>query len=249
MPTVNPSITSSGSQVRTLTAASVNNALRDPIQGFDCDVWVTSQATGQLTWVGNFTSIQIVVRNATEPYLELNQRVPRLLDGEYQMGWVLERGQLDVNALADTFGITAISRELRLSRSPRFQITFEMNAPELDRLAYTPNGEISNQSVSNRDTTGQYLLTFCKVDSYTIGVMAGRSVVANRWEGMCEGIELRNTQPSIWAGTVLDGAVGGRNNFRSSDPFGGATNIGLPTGLTLADGTTQLSNGGGLNGF
>ena len=180
----------------------INNAILDPLQGFDADVWVVDQGTGNYNLVGRFTSIQLTVRNATEPYLEMNQRVPRLLDGEFQFGWVLERGMLDSRVLEQTFGFNSITRELRNNRNVRFQISFSVNAAELQDSDASLNsgtaasaggsvtsdqtGSVYNQS---RHSTGEYVLTFCKVDSFTIGVNAGRNVIANRWEGMCEGIE------------------------------------------------------------
>lgn len=188
----------------------VNNAILDPMQGFDADVWVIDQATGRYNVVGRFTSIQLTIRNATEPYLELNQRVPRLLDGEFQFGWVLERGMVDSRVLEQTFGYSSITRELRNSRNARFQISFSVNAPELNTAgkvvadvggtnAFGSNSsaggsagrgsDIISTPFAERKAVGEYVLTFCKVDSFTMGVNAGRNVIANRWEGMCEGID------------------------------------------------------------
>lgn len=219
-----PSVTSSGSPVSTVYGAAVNNAILDPLQGFDADVYVVDQATGAYLLVGRFVSIQITVRNATEPYMEFNQRVPRYLDGEFQIGWVLERGHLEFRVLEYTFGMSVISRELRLNRSPRFAITFQLAAPELDEdpVGYSSmlsaqningegetvigNGEIffsrGGAKYQRRRASGQYLLTFCKVDSFSMGAMAGRSVIANRWEGLAEGIEQVN-RVNVWAGTSL----------------------------------------------
>ncbi len=209
-----------------ISGAAVNNAIRDPLQGFDCDVWAVDQATGNQVLVGRFTSLQITIRNASEPYMELNQRVPRILDGEFQFGWVMERGLLDTRILEDTFGIPAIQREMRISRSPRFLITFDMNAPELNEnhagqgingaLAGTDGSARLNQKEifsarvargrEYRKAVGQYRLTYCKVDSLTMGVMAGRSVVATRWEGLAEGISFFDDS-DIWAGTTLSTAT------------------------------------------
>lgn len=192
--------------------AAINNAIKDPMQGFDADVWVIDQATGNQLLVGRFTSLQLTIRNATEPYMEFNQRVPRMLDGEFQFGWVLERGMLDTRVLESTFGFTDIRREMRVSRSPRMVITFDLNAPELDESSLN-NVDLRNQNmgellVSGSDNTrrrrksvGQYRLTYCKVDSMTIGAMAGRSVIAVRWEGLAEGVTYID-ESSVWAGTV-----------------------------------------------
>ena len=237
----------------------VNNAILDPFQGFDADVWVLDQGTGSYNLVGRFTSIQLTVRNATEPYLELNQRMPRLLDGEFQIGWVLERGMLDTRVLEQTFGYAAITRELRNNRNVRFQISFSVNAPELQAstggtgeqatvnnkgglragnaidgsfagLVTSGTGSSANNAnpyQSKRQAIGEYVLTFCKVDSWTMGINAGRNVIANRWEGMCEGIEYvtRANAKVPDAGTFLStisGAEGlkrGSLALESLDPF------------------------------
>lgn len=233
-------ITSSGNTVSRIYGAPVNNSLLDPLQGFDADVWCVDQATGMHMLVGRFTSLQITVRNATEPYLEFNQRVPRLLDGEFQMGWVLERGLLDVRVLEQTFGFSAINREMRISRSPRFQITFEMHAPELHTAGISApaiqntNGELilgAGRMDYRRQAKGRYMLTFCKVDSWTLGAMAGRSVIANQWQGLCEGIEYISDQTvESWAGTTLNTTASGNNAFRRVTPGTGAE--GMPQGPT-----------------
>lgn len=216
-----------------IARAAINNAMLDPFQGFDIDVYVQDQATGQQVLAGSFTSFQFTMRNATEPYLELNQRVPRLLDGVFQFGWVLERGCLDVRFVEQTFGYVNIGRELRVNRSPRFQITLEINAPELHNnpidgsVAYIFGGATNNNnnvsgqanqnssqtatnSVETRLAKGRIRLVYAKTDALTFGAMAGGSVVANRWEGLCEGI-YRADEVGGWAGlelgqTSLDGS-------------------------------------------
>lgn len=247
-----PQATSSGAPVsEPIYGTSVNNAILDPLQGFDADVYVVDQATGAYLLVGRFVSIQLTIRNATEPYMEFNQRVPRLLDGEFQIGWVLERGHLEFRVLEYTFGISVISRELRLNRSPRFQITFQLLAPELDedpvgysntynrgrdidgRSTSIGNGEIffarGSAKYQRRRASGQYVLTFCKVDSFSMGAMAGRSVIANRWEGMAEGIQQVN-RVNVWAGTTIGEARSAADSLRGdASPFNQPEFIGYPS--------------------
>jgi len=241
-----------GNSVSAIYGAAVNNALLDPLQGYDADVWALDQATGNYLLVGRFTSIQVTIRNATEPYMEFNQRVPRYLDGEIQIGWVLERGQLDTRILQQTFGVSAMTRELRLNRMPRLQITFEMNATELDTVNSSTQPDANSYQVDRgvigngelllgsgpagydqrRKASGQLMLTFCKVDSLTIGAMAGRSVIANRWEGLAEGIE-EVDRTSLWAGVTLR-AASGTNALQTSlaaVPASGS-NRGRPSGIS-----------------
>jgi len=253
-----PTVTSSGSPVSTVYGASVNNAILDPLQGFDADVYVVDQATGAYLLVGRFVSIQVTIRNATEPYMEFNQRVPRFLDGEFQIGWVLERGHLEHRVLEYTFGINTISRELRLNRSPRFQITFQILAPELDEDPQGYSGLLNNSNpVGDNDTvigngeiyfarkgakyqrrraSGQYVLTFCKVDSFSMGAMAGRSVIANRWEGLAEGIQ-QVDRVNIWAGTSLDKAQTASESLKTTAPVNDPRLIGFPKGFDAAIGS------------
>lgn len=194
-----------------IARAAVNNAILDPLSGFDVDVFVQDQVTGAQMLAGSFTSFQFTVRNSTEPYLEFNNRIPRLLDGEYQFGWVLERGCIDVRFIQQTFGIDSMSREMRLNRSPRFQITVELNAPELEgtKGSETGDGYSYNSSGSDdlnsdvRKAKGRYRLIYAKTDALTFGAMAGRSVVANRWEGLCEGI-MYSDDTTGWAGVNLN---------------------------------------------
>ena len=239
---------SNGNPVSAIYGAAVNNALLDPLQGYDADVWAVDQATGNYLLVGRFTSIQITIRNATEPYMEFNQRVPRYLDGEIQIGWVLERGQIDTRILEQTFGVSALTRELRLNRMPRFQITFEMNAHELDTVnaggSTGPDYQADQGIIGNgglllgngpagydqrRKASGQMMLTFCKVDSLTIGAMAGRSVIANRWEGLAEGIESVD-RSQIWAGVTLR-AASASNALQTAGNSLSGSNLGRPPGI------------------
>lgn len=179
--------------------AVVNNVGLDPIQGFHTNVYVHNQLTGKPILFGGFTSFQKTMRNATEPYLPFGRKTPRLLDGENQYGFVLERGLIDVRVMQEVFGFSEMGPEFQADPTPRFVITVQFNAPELnqrgvftrqqgtDSYADTrlPNtSELGGQ----RSAIGGYRLYFAKIDSVTIGAMAGRNVVATRIEGLCESI-------------------------------------------------------------
>lgn len=209
---------------KSIVKAAVNNAILDPLSGFDMDVYVQDQATGKQLIVGRFTSFQFTMRNATEPYMEFNQRIARLLDGDLQFGWVLERGMVDVRFLEATFGYNSMSRELRINRSPRFQITVEFNAPELHAASTSSGaslqesldlrtnniGSVDGRNYAARAAKGRYRLVYAKTDTFTLGAMAGRSVIANRWEGLCEGVYYSDST-EIDPGSALNdtGAPGG----------------------------------------
>lgn len=167
-----------------------NNASLDPIQGFHLNVYMNDQASGNPVLVGGFTSFQKTMRNATEAYMPFGRKHARLLDGEFQYGWVLERGLLDIGILKDIFGVDSVGPEFRAEPTPRFTITVEINAPELDGKGINfPIGNQYNQNGGQtRSAKGKYQLIFAKIDSVTLGAMAGRSVVATRFEGLCESI-------------------------------------------------------------
>jgi hypothetical protein len=99
----------------------------------------------------------------------------------------------------------------------------ELNAPELDNNSYADAGQVGNKDDETRKAKGRYRLMYAKTDALTFGAMAGRSVVANRWEGLCEGI-LYSDGTKSWAGINLnegltDGSV--YNNERISNLGGG----------------------------
>lgn len=130
-----------------LYCSPVNNTGQDPLQGFDFEVWVQDTCTGLLAWFGKFQSLTLSIRNATETYLELGQRIPIHLDGEIQIAWVLEQGMVDFNFVHRTFGVPALRRDSYITRGPRFQISFDVNAQELEyvnRKAPEQTGRVGN---------------------------------------------------------------------------------------------------------
>ena len=202
--------------------APVNNAGIDPMQGFDFECWAQDTHTGEIAFFGRFQSLTLSIRDATETYLELGQRIPIYLNGEIQIAWVLEQGLLDMAFVTRTFGHLDISRTNTLSRGPRFHISFDaeaagrvsstseiktkistgVNASSRTGIGGNQNlrdaGTITSASnpkhnLSNPRATGRYELMRCKVDSLSLGIMPGRRVAAVRWEGVSEGIKFVET--------------------------------------------------------
>lgn len=168
----------------------MSSNILDPIQGFDVDVSF-SDAGGKPTLVGRFTSILVRVVNVTETYLELNQRIPRHLDGEVNIVWQCERGMLNTNVLQDTFGFftgNQISRNgSKIKRAQRFQISFKVNITSGDFV----NTDMENQHgqiSAGLSGPKSYQLQYCKVDTMSFGATSGRNIVANQWQGTAEGI-------------------------------------------------------------
>lgn len=187
-----------------IKAAMLNQGGADPLQGFDVGVWVHDQANNNPVLLGQFTSIVITVRNATEVYLEMGQRYPRYLDGEFQIAFVLEKGLLDINVFQQTFGFSQVSRRKRFGRSPRFEITFTMNPVDADILE-APITDLAKNTVINRDVTGRFVLETAKIDSWHIAATSGRHVVATQWQGIAEGISAITSDYSEIDGLITPG--------------------------------------------
>jgi hypothetical protein len=195
-----PVFTTKSTPNTTNSAGGVNNAIKDPFQGYDCNVWMLD-AAGRLVNRGFFTSVQFTFRNATEPYMEMGQRVPRYLDGDFQIGWVAQRGMLDMATIQETLGFPAVTRSARVGRSPRFTLVFYINAAELASAEdnITAPGDLSrlNNSYGNdplgsakRSTKGKIVLLNCKLDTFALGAQSGQKVIANQWEGLAEGYQV-----------------------------------------------------------
>lgn len=86
--------------------------------------------TGRVAFFGRFQSLTVSIRDATETYLELGQRIPIYLNGEIQIAWVLEQGLVDMAFIVKTFGIENIRRDQVIARGPRFHIGFDANAAD-----------------------------------------------------------------------------------------------------------------------
>lgn len=205
-----------------LYGAPTNNAGIDPIQGFDFECWAQDTVSGRIAFFGRFQSLTVSVRDATETYLELGQRIPIYLNGEIQIAWVLEQGLVDMAFILRTFGIQDVRRDQVIARGPRFHIAFDANAA--DRVSQETTNSINRTNnsgsrlgnpnplfggasfetgtlsgiggntidLSKAQSAGRYEMMRCKVDSVSLGVMPGRRVAAVRWEGVSEGITYVN---------------------------------------------------------
>lgn len=176
--------------------SSVNNGRLQPLTGLDTIVYIQDQKTGNTIEFGEFTGFQYTIRNSTEPYMPLGSKTITYLDGEYQIGWVLEQGKINVAALPQLLGYDMISPIIRIGRSPRFQIIVEYNAKELVGQSTNSFGNAnapSTEEGNSRVAAGRYIFTMCKVDAFTSGAMAGRQAIADRIEGLAEGWQYVNT--------------------------------------------------------
>ncbi|MFO0089930.1 MAG: hypothetical protein ACK518_03940 [bacterium] len=197
---------------------AVNDYGIQPFSGYHFNIFVNDAASGNIAWVGAFQSLTYSIRNATETYLEVGQRIPMYLDGEINIAWVLEQGMLDGRWMQRTFGTNEISRDQVLQEFPRFHITYDCNAQSLAqaesidrtynsqqaaRLGATDwknalnNGQVNPSglqlpSAANMGRLAQFRYEFsnCKVDNVSGGIMPGRRVPAKRWEGVAQGVRM-----------------------------------------------------------
>lgn len=167
---------------------TVNIGGPDPVQGFDVGVWIYDGSDDSRVMMAQFTSIVVTVRNATEAYIEFGQRVPRYLDGEFQIAFVLEKGLLDINVFQQTTGFKSITRNKRMGRSPRFTIVFAVQPVDADVLEAGNISALDNGAM-DRDMTGRFILQQCKIDSWHFAATSGRQVVATQWQGVAEGYD------------------------------------------------------------
>lgn len=100
----------------------------DPIQGFDVSVMIIGPNGPEMA--GEYQEVEFSIKNDIEKYLELNERIHRILDGEIQISGKLKRGWTSINIVKQVFGASTMRRGERLPRSPRFVITCSIKAPE-----------------------------------------------------------------------------------------------------------------------
>lgn len=169
--------------------------LRDPLQGFDLSVSVTSYTGGSPVLEGVFTGFMCRITNQTEAYLTLNARIPRMLDGEITIAWHLEQGQVNDNALSNTFGNAfaaglAKGRGNAIPRSQRFKITMAcdtLSIPSINEATFASE----NTNVS--DIKLKLEVAYARIDTGSFGMAAGKRVASSAWQGTGEYIVVNPT--------------------------------------------------------
>lgn len=173
------------------------SVLRDPLQGYDIKVSVTEPADGNNSGTGSrllgiFNTFMWRLVNQTEAYISLNQRIPRMLDGEVLVVWSLDQGLVNMKVIENTFGgafATSFAGDDARShvqpRQKRFNLVCEQQL-----VAGEVTGEEGFRSEGRKTTRIE--LKMARVDTLTFGVAPGRAVAANSWQGTAEGV---NDQP------------------------------------------------------
>lgn len=176
------------------------NDLTDPLQGYDVKVMVSSiytptgQGASAQQLVGAFTSLMFKIVNQTETYLPVNSRIPRHLDGEILVVWSLEQGLVSLNVIKNTFGSNfnntfKLGRGQLIPRTARFDIVWSPSLADNDKIAKDDATGQSEATLRLADSASStYKLKYCRVDTFSFGVTAGRHVVANAWQGTAQHI-------------------------------------------------------------
>lgn len=175
--------------------------MRDPLQGYDIKVTATEHSGGNNAGesttkrlVGRFNSFMYRVVSQTEAYLTLDERIPRMLDGEVIVVWSLDQGLVNPNVVENTFGkkfadAFAQGRGHLIPRQNRFLLKAEAGKGTTIH-ADTPIGETGFNVGDGTDLPKyQAKLVFCRVDTLTFGISPGKAVAANSWQGTAEGVD------------------------------------------------------------
>ena len=138
-----------------------------PIQGFDVSVQVIGPNGPELA--GEYQECEFSVKNDVEEYLELNERISMLLDGEIKIEGKVKRGWISMNIVRSVFGSGTLRRGQRQPASPRFVIIFSVNTPE-------------------KGLSGRYKFEQAVFPDLAISVAAGKGVVKKDLSFKCEGL-------------------------------------------------------------
>ncbi len=180
----------------------------DPIQGHDVCVTTSSYAgveTGKTDGsngspMNAFTDILVKVVVQTETYLPMSRKAPRFLDGEVIIVWSASGGVLDFHFIEETFGqnfansIDSESSKTRIQRSNRFSITATLDVGEtsLNNEEAFNNPYAGDAGDGTLDGKQRLKLLYCRCDTLTFGVQAGKGYAVNSWQGTAEGIRSPN---------------------------------------------------------
>lgn len=138
-----------------------------PIQGFDVSVQVIGSNGPELA--GEYQECEFSVKNEVEEYLELNERIAQLLDGEIKIEGKIKRGWMSMKILNAIFGTGTLRRGERPPASPRFVIIFSVNAPE-------------------KGLSGRYKFEQAIIPDLSLNIAAGKGVVKKDLSFRAEGI-------------------------------------------------------------
>ncbi len=195
--------------------AMVDLREQDPIQGHDVLVTITPYTSANTTGdeekdsINNaFEEIMMKMVNQTETYLPLFSRVPRFLDGEIIIVWSASAGALSLKFIRETFGnafMTSIKngRTSRIKRSRRFSMSFTVATGE----EFSAESHMRSDRLTGSTGTQRMSLLYCRCDTLSFGVRAGKGYAVNSWQGTAEALD--------------DGYDSAGNNQTHTDPLAG----------------------------
>lgn len=138
------------------------------IQGYDASVLITGPKGPEL--VGDYQEAEFSIKEDTEEYLELGERIPAILDGEIKIEGKLKRGHMLLDIIKRIWGQSSLKRGSRIPPSPRFTIIVNINAPE-------------------KGFVGRYRLLNCKISDLGLKLKAGKDIMEEDIDFKAEGIE------------------------------------------------------------
>ncbi len=176
---------------------------RDPIQGHDVLIKTRGKSNGQDDGVPqngfddtSFTDILVKIVNQSEAILILGSRNPRYADGENIIVYSMSGPMTSLKFIGKTFGnhfagSLKKGRKYRTPRHSRFDIDFKVDIPN-----GTPGGEqgfnndefISAQGVV-KHTEDKITLGYCRCDTLSFGVAAGKGYAVQTWQGTAESLD------------------------------------------------------------
>lgn len=183
--------------------------LLDPFQGYDISVSVVTYDTKDTKLEGSFTGFMCRIVNQTEAYLPLNQRIPRMLDGEIIVAWSLEQGHVNDDWVRSTYGknfADAIAKGRTegnvIPRQRRFKVQMSTVTKHIDDIGEVSFNNDGNTNASNTNKINKLTLTlhYCRVDTGSFGVVAGRRVAASSWQGTAQSITSADDTATAVAG-------------------------------------------------
>lgn len=179
--------------------------IKDPLQGYDIRVKVinigTEGAQETKRLVGAFNSFMWRIVNQTEAYIQLNQRIPRMLDGEIIVVWSLDQGLVNPNVIENTFGkefadAFAKGRNAIIPRQKRFHVVVEAGSSTISSGGLGFGEDDFNVGGKDKIYNMRVQLNYARCDTLTFGVAPGKTVAANSWQGTAEGISQGGSTPA-----------------------------------------------------
>ncbi len=140
---------------------------KKPVQGFDVSVLVMG-ATGP-SLAGEYQEVEFSVKNDTENYLELGERIAQILDGEISIEGKLKRGWVSMDVVESVFGTSTLRRGEEPPESPRFVV-------------------ITTIKNAAKGLSGRYKFEQVVIPEISISVSAGKGVIKKDLTFKAEGL-------------------------------------------------------------